>query len=551
MLFALLTLVGKAQRVQDQYYQVCLKLPTDSLLTRGDAHLKNSQYEQALICYKVASDRLTGNSSDNIEHVRQEVEALSMLGQVYMEGYAEFRRCTVCMLRAQELAERHDLKPYLPRIYNNLAGTMQVSAELYHNERFGPDTIVGMYCKSVDVSLQLKNWSDAMIGAMNIIVYGTVNDCLPLIADELKGFVRLPIPDSIMIKPYFESLCQAVLACHERDYDRAIEMFDRLPSLITVAGHQLRDFEFMAYFLKGVNLIRCGRDTEGIEAMRRAEQMAQEEDMLTYLIDVNRIMSGFYRSRGDKANADKYHLAYLENRDALLSRSSTDAMENAAVILQLDEASAQTRELQRKNQMSVYILWTVLSILALLCVILAIVLRNYRRTQRNNQFLFQQAQRLLHPEKGALVSLPDPESDPEPKPDPEPREKYLKSNLSEEAKEHIEQRIIEVMQSSDEIYSVNFSLGRLAELVGERRNNISQVINEKPGRTFNSMLSEYRIKEACRRLDDQENYGHFTIEGIAQSVGFKSRPYFVMVFKSMIGLTPSAYQKMSRQKKDA
>ena len=58
LLFALLTIVGKAQRLHDQYYQVCLKLPTDSLLARGKAHLGNCQYQQALICFTVASDRL-------------------------------------------------------------------------------------------------------------------------------------------------------------------------------------------------------------------------------------------------------------------------------------------------------------------------------------------------------------------------------------------------------------------------------------------------------------------------------------------------------------
>ena len=68
-------------------------------------------------------------------------------------------------------------------------------------------------------------------------------------------------------------------------------------------------------------------------------------------------------------------------------------------------------------------------------------------------------------------------------------------------------------------------------------------INQEYGSNFNSLLNEYRIKEACRRLGGNAN---MTIEGIAESVGFKSRTSFGALFKSITGLSPSAYQKISR-----
>ena len=76
---------------------------------------------------------------------------------------------------------------------------------------------------------------------------------------------------------------------------------------------------------------------------------------------------------------------------------------------------------------------------------------------------------------------------------------------------------------------------------------MSQVINTKYGKSFSSLLSEYRVNEASRRLADLEHYGDYTIEAIAQSVGFKSCTSFVALFKKLTGLTPSAYQKMARQ----
>ena len=65
---------------------------------------------------------------------------------------------------------------------------------------------------------------------------------------------------------------------------------------------------------------------------------------------------------------------------------------------------------------------------------------------------------------------------------------------------------------------------------------------------FKQMLIEYRIKEACRRMNNVQRYGNYTVEGIAQSVGFKSRTNFAANFRRVTGLTPSSYQRMTKNK---
>jgi AraC-like DNA-binding protein len=77
---------------------------------------------------------------------------------------------------------------------------------------------------------------------------------------------------------------------------------------------------------------------------------------------------------------------------------------------------------------------------------------------------------------------------------------------------------------------------------------VSQVINQEAGQTFSMLVRKYRIKEACRRLNDTQNYGHVTLETISESVGFKSRSTFVTAFKEQIGLTPSEYIKIATGK---
>ena len=104
-----------------------------------------------------------------------------------------------------------------------------------------------------------------------------------------------------------------------------------------------------------------------------------------------------------------------------------------------------------------------------------------------------------------------------------------------------------VMEETTEFCSTDFTLDRLVELVDSNSKYVSQVINDSFNKNFNTFVNTYRIKLACERLIDVENYGKFSIKGIAESVGFKSQPTFIGVFKKMVGLTPSMYQSMAKK----
>ena len=125
-------------------------------------------------------------------------------------------------------------------------------------------------------------------------------------------------------------------------------------------------------------------------------------------------------------------------------------------------------------------------------------------------------------------------------------EKYQTSSLNVEGKKQIERKIIGVMEETTEFCSTDFTLDRLAELVGTNSKYVSQVINDTYKKNFNSFINTYRIQLARERLIDVENYGNYTIKGIAESVGFKSPTTFINVFKKAVGLTPSMYQNMAK-----
>lgn len=127
--------------------------------------------------------------------------------------------------------------------------------------------------------------------------------------------------------------------------------------------------------------------------------------------------------------------------------------------------------------------------------------------------------------------------------------KYQNSTLGDDDKAALTDRILRVFENGKDIFESDFDMNRLAELVGSTYKNVSQTVNEQLGKNFNQVLNEYRIKEACRRLNDQATYGNYTIEAIGESVGYGSRSTFVTQFKTLTGLTPSEFQNQARNKK--
>jgi AraC-like DNA-binding protein len=85
-------------------------------------------------------------------------------------------------------------------------------------------------------------------------------------------------------------------------------------------------------------------------------------------------------------------------------------------------------------------------------------------------------------------------------------------------------------------------------MVNSNTKYVSQIINETYDKNFRTYINEYRVKEARKRLME-EKYGNYTIQGIAESVGYKSSTNFILAFKKTTGITPSLYQKLVKTDK--
>ncbi|MEO1216564.1 MAG: helix-turn-helix domain-containing protein [Bacteroidota bacterium] len=120
-------------------------------------------------------------------------------------------------------------------------------------------------------------------------------------------------------------------------------------------------------------------------------------------------------------------------------------------------------------------------------------------------------------------------------------EKYETSGLNTN-QQAILNRVQEVLEEDQYYLQADASLSGLSKSLSLAPNYLSQSINTLLGQNFNEFINSYRIEEAKLRLLD-ENYSHLSIEGIGNSVGFRSKSAFYTAFKKYTGLTPATFVK--------
>jgi AraC-like DNA-binding protein len=119
--------------------------------------------------------------------------------------------------------------------------------------------------------------------------------------------------------------------------------------------------------------------------------------------------------------------------------------------------------------------------------------------------------------------------------------RYVSSGLKEEKKAEIQQKLILAMEQKKLYNDTLLSLSKVAKHIGEPAYMVSQVINEKIGFTFYDWIAKYRVEEAQRLLSDPKTAA-YTIEQIAEEVGYNSKSAFNKAFKKFSGKTPSEFK---------
>ncbi len=107
--------------------------------------------------------------------------------------------------------------------------------------------------------------------------------------------------------------------------------------------------------------------------------------------------------------------------------------------------------------------------------------------------------------------------------------------------ELLKTRLIECFEK-DKIYQKkDLKITDISILLNTNRTYISNVINQEFNVSFSDFVNQYRINEA-KKILKLESTSKYTLEYVAEKVGFASSHSFIRVFKKLEGKTPIAYK---------
>lgn len=119
--------------------------------------------------------------------------------------------------------------------------------------------------------------------------------------------------------------------------------------------------------------------------------------------------------------------------------------------------------------------------------------------------------------------------------------KMSASGIKEEKKTEILLKLQTAMEERKLYTDSLISVGKLAKITGEPAYLISQVINEKLEVSFYDWIGGLRVEEAKKLLTNPST-GQFTVEQIAEEVGYNSKSAFNKAFRKFAGQTPSEFR---------
>ena len=122
------------------------------------------------------------------------------------------------------------------------------------------------------------------------------------------------------------------------------------------------------------------------------------------------------------------------------------------------------------------------------------------------------------------------------------RASYAVSTLNQIDCDATLHRLAQWMESERPYLDPEFSLATLAEALQLSPHQLSELLNNRLGKSFSRYLREWRIAEACRLLREEPNA---SVLSIGLNVGFSSQSGFYEAFREIQGMTPGQYRKLS------
>ena len=392
--------------------------------------------------------------------------------------------------------------------------------------------------------------------------------CMIHEADNAKAFfdvqMKIPYKDT-KIKRYYFLNNQAYIAMAENNSRMAEYYFKKVMAF--AQERQLHTMYYVGPLVELGKIYLQGKNSrEAIECLETARDSVFRMENKDRLVSIYQAMSEAYRMSGNADSAEAYRRRYLAMSDSIFNISQFNLANGKLFEYENKENKARIDSLTSQNYIQLFVI-LVFVVFALAVTLLYVALRRKTRNlQEAQKMLVSKNEELMAsdshsrqllkryveamdkqkiqtgteiPDKGMMQDADNGTESIE-----EHEDQRTGLGLNEELRNRLLNSITTILEDVSVISNSDFNLSMLAEKAGSNTKYVSSIINDVYGKNFKTVLNEYRIREACRRLTDKDHYGNMTIQAIYEELGYNSAASFIQAFKKVNGMTPSVYQKL-------
>ncbi len=399
--------------------------------------------------------------------------------------------------------------------------------------------------KANRLALDNKNEHLVSLTAINLMAAECAKGAPDNAEKYLKMLEQHPVTDN-QKQDYFLTFNRGLIASCRKQYREAVANFKRS---IAIEG---KNTSPSVWYEMGNAYAGWGKSDSAVVCYNRAVEIAQHSNNYEETSQACKALSELYKQTNETDSAIKYQTLYINLQDSLFNINKFNL---AKAELFNYENTLIDRHIHSLHGW----IWLLAGIVFVIMAILFIIIRLYRQLQstqrllvRKNKELIAQNERnkqlradYLTTMREAMPKQPTLADDMHGIAHDDTVSEGTELPLTQEQRMLLAEQITEVMDRADVIADSDFNLNKLAKLVNSNSKYVSAIINDIFHKNFKTLLNENRIREVCRRLSDEENYGHLTIAAIANTVGYNSMNNFITVFKRIVGMTPSKYRQLS------
>lgn len=538
------------------------RLPSEEIIKLGDDYLKGQHMDTAIVLYSIAFSRYSNDASEE-EKKFCATGYFKTANVYYMQG--NYTGALDLYIKGLKISESCKDESGLMRFYNNIGNIYCIFKDYERG--------IGYYEKGYALCKRYPNKEIEYNLLTNLAGICCYTKDIEKAKEYYRKTEKMKQPNDT-VKNYMSIFNWGMILVSEGKLPEAVQYFRK--SAEFAQKYRMKS-QYLCSSYEELHKAFKQMDNEDstIHYLRLCNQLAEENNQTHLIAQTLKDYSSYYESKGNIQKAQYYKSKYLSITDSIYNVREFNKVKNAQFLYEIGKTNKEISDLhaeqklkEQKIRQQQRILAGILSSLLIISSLLVIVYHQKKKILRSYQNLFNMNKDVVASEKynknlrlqyeqkiatlqNELNSYKEQTTDISNKDnDNQNDSKYQTSKLNEIQKQALVESIRDIMENSDAFCKDDFSLEKLASMVNSNHKYVSQVINETYQKNFSNFLNEYRIQEARIRLLDTTNYGNYTIQAIAESVGYKSQSSFINAFKKITGIPPSIYQRMAKAQSD-